>query len=120
MTQVLLKLINKDPKLLHIAEDSVHAACDIDYQFTIGSYVAITLVSAIVFMVLVGTAWEPVSILVSSMRWSHDKKVLVNSDQLEPEAILSDNNPEVQQYYKSDPAKSSALGMYIIKFILMK
>lgn len=107
LTQMILNLINKDSKMFHIPEDSIETSCAIDYQYTVGSYVAIVLVSVILFLVLVGTVWEPISVLALSLKFADDRKVLVNSEDIEPEAILPDNSPLGDQQYVKPMNRSS-------------
>ena len=56
-------------------------------------------------MVIVGTLWEPVVILLTSMKASEDRKVLVNSEHGNEDEIVPDSpalsNPVVAPVQKS-------------------
>ena len=95
---------------MHIAESSVVTTCDTDYSYSAGAYCAIVLISVIAFMVLVGSMWDPVVMLMTSLKVSDERKVLVNSEEGGAVDEIVPDSPAVQSKPVSDPFKSSTLG----------
>ena len=95
---------------MHIAESSVVTTCDTDYSYSAGAYCAIVLISVIGFMVLVGSMWDPVVMLMTSLKVSDERKVLVNSEEGGAVDEIVPDSPAVQSKPVLDPFKSSTLG----------
>jgi len=61
-------------------------------------------------MVLVGSIWDPVVMLMTSLKVSDERKVLVNSEEGGAVDEIVPDSPAVQSKPVLDPFKSSTLG----------
>ncbi|KAL5256315.1 hypothetical protein ACHWQZ_G011512 [Mnemiopsis leidyi] len=90
LKRAILKIINSRWDPIHIEEKTVITTCDVDYTYDVGAYCAIVLISIILFMVVVGTLWEPVVVLLTSVKATEERKVLVNSEHGTDDEIVPD------------------------------
>ena len=74
---------------------------------------AIILVSIIAFFVIVGTAWDPISLLVCSLTSAEDKKVLVNAELSDDEIVPDEKIDNIQVESNTAQTKpDSIIGIY--------
>ena len=106
-----MNIINSRWDPIHIAESSVVTTCDEDYEYDAGAYCAIILISVIVFMVAVGSLWDPVVMLMTSLKASEDRKVLVNAGQEdEDEDEIVPDSPAIESKPIAAPTRNSVIG----------
>ena len=107
----ILKIINSRWDPIHIAESSVITTCDEDYKYDAGAYCAVVLISVIVFMVVVGSLWSPVVMLMTSLKVAEDRKVLVNSNEQGGEDEIVPDSPAVlSEPIVVTPMQNSTIG----------
>ena len=102
--------MNSNPRLLKVPEETVATTCDTAVEYDAGAYIAITLLSVIVFLVIVGTLWDPVAILVCSIQSAGDRKVLVNAECLQNDGDVQDANEDILPTSNILPKNNSIIG----------
>jgi hypothetical protein len=113
----ILTIINSRWDPIHIAEKSVITTCDEDFSYDAGAYCAIVLISVILFMVVIGSLWNPVEMMITNLKAVETRKVLVNVEQEDEDEIVPDHTPTILSEPVGAQKQTSAIGWQINYFL---